>query len=190
MMDFGQRSCVHTRWRRSSINKCCAGVTTAVASGPPDEASARGLVFERIAKLLMERAQGCTAVLEELLPPSTATASPNAARLRVPLGCYRVASGNPLRPMLFVPLVGSDGPAVRKMIDPTQSNNPLFDFADARNRVYQCTLSPSSHRYDCVHLARLLFMVNYERLNDAPPVDDDGNPNVPVTCTFRVVNST
>ena len=107
-----------------------------------------------------------------------------AAIFDCPLGCYRVASGNPLRAMLSVPLVGSDGPAVRKMIDPTQSNNPLFDFADARNRVYQCTLSPSSHRYDCVHLARLLFMVNYERLNDAPPVDDDGNPTCPLPVHF------
>ena len=43
--------------------------------------------------------------------------------------------------------------------------HPLFfDFADARDRVYQCTLSQNDHSYDAEYLLRVLFVANYETL--------------------------
>ena len=75
-------------------------------------------------------------------------------------------SEDPLEELFGLPTVerAMHSAAPAALIVPVKNTNPLFDFADARNRVYQCTLSLKKHSYDAEYLLRVLFVVNYETL--------------------------
>ena len=158
------------------FTKCHRVITTTFNSCEPYKKACLGHLFEQVVILGMERAAQRTATHAPLFPratrsntvPSTATAS-SAAVLRVSLGCTRAPcpSLNPLDDLFGLPLVESLGHlnAPRRLIVPAKHTHPLFDFADARNRVYQCTISQKNHSYDAEYLLRMLFVANCEDMS-------------------------
>ena len=133
----------------------------------PHYAAIMGQAFEDFVMKLMELSAQRTATLKWMESEDAKSSSvPTTAVLSVPLGCTRVNSENPFVDLLKLPLVEDLGKKnqTRKFIVPTSHTNPLFDMADARNRLYQCTLSQHGHSYEAEYLLRALFVANHDLL--------------------------
>ena len=158
--------------QKEFFTKCQVGVTTAFLSRSSNEGPFLGHIFEKLVILVVERAGGGTVTFVPLprpgigTPPSTTTDSFWPSRLELKSGMRVLRhSEDPLEELFGLPTVECAMQSAKPvLIVPTKNTNPLFDFADARNRVYQCTLSQNYHSYDGEYLLRVLFVVNYETL--------------------------
>ena len=158
--------------QKEFFTKCQDGVTTAFLSCRSHDGSFLGHIFEKLVILVVERARGRTVTFVPLprpgtrTPPSTSTDSSGPSRLELKSGMRELRhSEDPLEELFGLPTVERTMQSAKPvLIVPTKNTNPLFDFADARNRVYQCTLSQNDHSYDGEYLLRVLFVVNYETL--------------------------